>query len=442
MRKYVDPPSGWEDPFPRVWRATDLQPAQQPRWLAKGRLPRGAVSILIGDEGIGKSLLWVHIAAAVTTGRALPEFGIPERDQANVLVVVTEDDWSTTVLPRLIAAGADLGFLQVICTDDDGSGSPTFPNDINLVRDADPAPALVVVDAWLDTVPSGLSVKDPQGARQALHPWKDVATKTDAAIMLLTHTNRSSTGNARDKYGATSELRKKARMTLFAQRDENELLTVGPEKSNTTGKLPATMFRIEPVQYFDPSDDHDGTVPKLVFVGESDRTAGEILTSMSDTAAEDSVGDERNAAEVWLHDYLTQHGRQSSKQTKVDSKTAGINEPALKRAAKRLGVVYEYEGFPRESMWSLPQSVQSDQSAPLHISADPTEPTDPTGLDLGKRNDPTVVVSSQSAHCNRVERQSAQSVQSDQAYIHGLTADPAGDRPPGIWRVSGERVGQ
>ena len=39
---------------------------------------------------------------------------------------------------------------------------------------------------------------------------------TTAAVLLLTHTNRVDSGNARDKYGATGELRKKARLTLFA----------------------------------------------------------------------------------------------------------------------------------------------------------------------------------------------------------------------------------
>ena len=67
------------EPLPRLWRATDLKPAAQPRHLAKGRLIRAAINLLVGDEGIGKSLLWVWIVAAITTGRALPEFGIPAR---------------------------------------------------------------------------------------------------------------------------------------------------------------------------------------------------------------------------------------------------------------------------------------------------------------------------------------------------------------------------
>ena len=51
---------------------------------------------------------------------------------------------------------------------------------MELITEADPKPDLVVVDAWLDTVPASLQVKDPQQARIALHPWKDAATTLDA----------------------------------------------------------------------------------------------------------------------------------------------------------------------------------------------------------------------------------------------------------------------
>ena len=100
----VDLSAATDSEAPRVWKATDLKPATQPRWLAKGRIQCAATNLLCGDEGIGKSLLWVWIAAAVTTGKPLPEFGIPARDPAQVLLVVTEDDWSSTVLPRLQVA--------------------------------------------------------------------------------------------------------------------------------------------------------------------------------------------------------------------------------------------------------------------------------------------------------------------------------------------------
>src|SRR5699024_5450914 len=56
-----------DQPGPKLWRATDLRGAAQMRWLASRRIPRAAVSLLVGDEGIGKSLLWVLLVAAITT---------------------------------------------------------------------------------------------------------------------------------------------------------------------------------------------------------------------------------------------------------------------------------------------------------------------------------------------------------------------------------------
>lgn len=366
------------DGAPRLWRATDLRPATQARWLAKGRLPLAAISLLVGDEGIGKSLLWVWIVAAITTGKPLPEFGIPEGNPEHVILVCTEDDWSTTVRPRLEVAGADLTKVQVICTEDDGSGAPTFPRDLYLISQAEPTPVLVVVDAWLDTVPPGLSVRDPQQARQALHPWKEVATATDAAVLLLCHTNRVASASARDRYGATGELRKKARMTLYAQADDDGRLVVGPEKMNTAAPIPASRFAITSIQHFPPSEDSDGTVPLLAYAGDSERTAREHIADAYETEHGTDTQD-RADAERWLRDYLTQEGpRARSAETKREAAKAGLSEKVIRRARNRLGVIVGYEGMPATSVWSLPDQVADDapdSRAPGPVSEGTTDTT-------------------------------------------------------------------
>lgn len=339
--------SGGEERKVRIFRASDLVAAEQPRWLAKGRIPRASVSLLVGDEGIGKSLLWVWVAAAVTTGKPLPEFGIPARDPGRVRIVITEDVWSQTVLPRLQVAGADLDLVDVICEDEDGSGAPVFPDDMEYVL-AEPRPALVVVDAWLDTVPAKLSVRDPQQARQALHPWKEAATALDAAVLLLTHTNRVASANARDKYGATGELRKKARMTLYAQVDEEGHLVVGPEKSNTSTKAVASVFAIDGVPFFEANEEHDGTVPRLRYVGESDRTAAEHITANYEGGVDESMTE----AEEWLHDYLTAAADWvPSKDVKAAGRDAGIATRTLQRAAKRVASIASRD-MPRRTFWA------------------------------------------------------------------------------------------
>ena len=334
---------------PRLWNALDLAPASRPRWLAIGRLPRAAITLLVGDEGIGKSLLWVWLVAFITTGKPFPAFGIPAREPGHVVIVVTEDDWASTVRPRLEVAGADLAMVRVICTDTDGSGSPVFPRDIHLVAAADPAPVCVVVDAWLDTVPGSLSVKDPQQARLALHPWKEIATTTDAAVLLLTHTNRVSSANARDRYGATGELRKVARMTLFAQADEAGQLVIGPEKMNTAKPLPASMFTIKSVRHFDPSDDHDGTVPQLVYAGESEMTAREHLAENMAP-----VGEPGAEAISWLATFLSTGPRWATDVFKA-AEIAGLTEKKIRTAKPKLAVKASRANGNGPWFWHLPQ---------------------------------------------------------------------------------------
>ena len=207
---------------PRVFKATDLKPSVQTRWIAKRFVPRAAPTVLCGDEGIGKTLWDIRLVAAVSTGTPLPDIGVPKRDPQRVLLAaITEVDWASIVRPRLEVAGADLDMIDVICTETDGSGPPIFPRDFDIIRELDPRPALMVVDSWLDTLAMDTVVRDPQSAARALAPWTDLATTTDAGIILLTPTNRLATGDIREKYGATAHLRKKARMTLFSMRDED-----------------------------------------------------------------------------------------------------------------------------------------------------------------------------------------------------------------------------
>ncbi|WUV50982.1 AAA family ATPase [Nocardia vinacea] len=372
---------------PRLWSADDLSDPQRQEWLATGHVPKSAVTLLVGDEGIGKSLWWVWLCGYITTGNSCPEFGIPAREPAHVILVVTEDDWSTTVRPRLDVAGVDRAYVHVLCEAKDGSGSPTFPDDMGEIENAPFTPALIVVDAWLDTVPAKWSVRDPQQARLALHPWKDLATRTGAAVLLLTHTNRANTANARDKYGATAELRKKARMTLFAQADSDDdtCMIVGPEKSNIALAAKATRFRKVPKDHFDPTDDNDGTVPLLEYVGLEDKSSRELIAEAFH-GPEDDESDERTdaeEAEEWLVDFLSEVnevGKRGKPKTEpVPGKTvrdaaraAGIKEHTLKRAAKKIGVIYSKAGFPATNHWSLDDlSFDPETLPPVVRGSDP-----------------------------------------------------------------------
>src|SRR5260221_3152461 len=58
-------------------------------WLWQDYLPLGAITLLEGEPGSGTSLLALHIAACVTSGRALP--GSAPSTQGTVILVADQD---------------------------------------------------------------------------------------------------------------------------------------------------------------------------------------------------------------------------------------------------------------------------------------------------------------------------------------------------------------
>ena len=69
-------------------------------WLWPKRIPKGTLTLLAGDPGLGKSFLTVELAVRLTRA----EFGEP----GVALIASAEDLPAATVVPRLLAAGADL----------------------------------------------------------------------------------------------------------------------------------------------------------------------------------------------------------------------------------------------------------------------------------------------------------------------------------------------
>jgi RecA-family ATPase len=158
---YMDPDE-WRELVNRAEREADMALNDAPvagvlasdverepvRWIWKGRLARGEMTILDGDPGLGNSTMLCELAARITTGRPLPGEEKPPRDGAGgVVLVTTEDSPSPTVRPRLDAAGADVGRVRIVPTvptrGDDGGWDggwdggervPKLPEDLDVLK--------------------------------------------------------------------------------------------------------------------------------------------------------------------------------------------------------------------------------------------------------------------------------------------------------------------
>lgn len=302
--------------------------------LAPGYLAAGKVNLLVGAEGIGKSLWSTRAVASITTGHPWGPFTSPS-DPADAILIATEDGWEDTIRPRLEVAGADLRRIHVLCADDDGTGTPTFPDDMPALRSMGVAPGIVAVDAWIDTVPGGLQVKNPQRAREAVAPWREYAAETGAAVLLVAHTNRLESQDIRNTYGLSGALRQVARSTIYALEDpETDALLVGPDKSNLGARRVAHRFIKVPVEHFPPTDDSDGTVALLESIGDDDK-------SIQDMLAEQVGATKRQpktaAIDMWLKAILSD-GPMPSSDLEAMAGVQGYSRDQLRSARDRLNV--------------------------------------------------------------------------------------------------------
>ena len=92
-------------------------------WVWPGLIPVGKVTLIVGDPGLGKSLLTTMMAAKVSTGGAWPVFG-GGAPCGDAIILSGEDDPNDTIVPRLRTAGADrdrVHILSPVVNTDDGS---------------------------------------------------------------------------------------------------------------------------------------------------------------------------------------------------------------------------------------------------------------------------------------------------------------------------------
>jgi len=412
----------------RVTRGSDVK-MQRIRWVMEDWIPAGSLTLLAGREGLGKSTIAAQICAQVTRGTLEGELrGTPR----NVLYVHSEDSREFTVAPRLLAAGADMNrvlFVDVETAHTD-SGTLVLPLDTLELEKviAREQVAFVVLDAATSSMSSDLSGKDDRAVRQYLEPLAQLASRQGCVVFGLCHFGKRDGADTGKLILGSIAWSQVARSVLSVAKDEE---TGNLVVTNTKGNLAPRIRSMEAEIVTTPVDTDDGTteVGALRWLGETTRDARELLAEPDGTDRED-----RNEAQAWLEDYLTEHGRSAAKDVKAEARKAGLSEPTIKRAAKSLGVVYEMAGFPRTSLWSLPmQSDQSDQSV---LTREPTEPTEPTGRDLRKCAEPTGE-ETQSAHAPVNEPTADLTVVDPPA--EPVVRTPG--RRPGQWLGSGEPIG-
>ena len=155
-------------------------------WLWKPYLPFGKLSVLQGNPGEGKTYFAMHLAAACTNGKLLPN--MERMEPFNVIYQTAEDGLGDTVKPRLIEAGADLDRVLVI---DDSDVQLTLSDERIEKAIIENNAKLVIIDPIQAYLGADVDMNRANEVRPIFMRLGQVAQRTGCAILLIGHLNKA-----------------------------------------------------------------------------------------------------------------------------------------------------------------------------------------------------------------------------------------------------------
>lgn len=348
------------------------------RWTWEQRIPHGALTVIPGREGIGKSLLLAWMTAQVTIGTLPGHFDGQPRP---VIYAATEDSWSHTIGPRLYAAGADLNLVYRVDVEQDGTiDQLTLPSDCSLlgkeIRRL--GVALLAADPLLSLIHAGIDTHRDRDLRTALEPLVRLADETGCAVVGLAHFNKSASSDALNLITGSRAFSAVARAVLAVARDTeaDDGSCVLSQAKNNLGRLDLPSLRYVVTTAEVPTDEGPAFVGRLEFTGESDRSVDEILGSaLAGGSSQTAI-----AAE-WLGSFLlARGGRVDSAEVRQAAGERGIAPRTLQRAMGRAGVLAERtDTVPARTIWHLADddAPSPDRPADARHGKSPKRPVAP-----------------------------------------------------------------
>jgi hypothetical protein len=290
-------------------------------WLWRRYLPRGKLSLLDGDPGVGKSLLTIDLAARLSRGGPLPD-GQPAERPHTILLLNAEDAAADTTRPRATAAGADLDRLHVISSDHPPHLPGCLPDLEQLIRDT--RADLLVIDPLMAFLPPKVAANIDQCVRTALTPLAALAERTDCGVLLVRHLRKLAGGKAVHRGQGSMGILGAARTALLAGQHPSDrslgMLTV--TKTNVIDPPPTRVYRI--------AGGPNG-FPVVEWVGVADLSADAIGVRPPEGIKS------RERAGAWLHEQL-RAGPRPAIDLLTTAADAGIPEATLRRAKREMRV--------------------------------------------------------------------------------------------------------
>lgn len=333
--------------------AASLTP-QPVAWLWTHWLALGKLHILAGSPGQGKTTLALAMAAIVTRAGRWPDG--TRCPIGNVLMWSGEDDEADTLLPRLVAMGADpsrVFFVTGARVDnevlpfDPARDMPDLLAAAERIGDV----RLLIVDPVVSAV-TGDSHKNTE-VRRALQPLVDLGAALGAAVLGITHFSKGSAGrDPTERVVGSMAFGAVARVVLCAAKvkgkdGEEDRRILVRSKSNIGPDDGGFEYGIDQTEL----DAYPGVVASCVEWRQAiEGTARELLAEAE--GDQDAEAEPADDVDAFVRGCLSD-GPKPAGAVKRDADGAGYSWRTVQRAAQRLNVERRKDGMKGGWVWVL-----------------------------------------------------------------------------------------
>jgi RecA-family ATPase len=324
-------------------------------WTWPGRLPAGAVCILEGDPGTGKSQISCALASHISRGKDWPD-GEP-CPLGSVIMYNAEDPSEEIVIPRLVAAKANLDRVFV---PKDNTEIFTIPDDVDKLEKAilDQNIKLVVFDPLEAFLSAKTNNYSNHVMRHALRSLDILSKRVNCTVLIVRHLNKDSGKAAIYRGGGSIGVIAASRAGFLVSKDpaNKERCLMVPNKGNWCALKEGLAYKVLSTELVSPQGEAIST-SRIVWDGETSLGANDVLAATVELADATDLDDAAN----FLRNAL-KSGPRYSGEVFEEATAQGLSKATIFRAAKMIDIIKHPEGDGKAQrwMWTLQADVTSD----------------------------------------------------------------------------------